>query len=215
MRNFITGKVTTKVTRNSKLLIRLEALGDQEFVSASLCPLTALAHRSSSLWAPCLFASGTKLCVLLVLLLCCCVAVLLVLLSTLLAVLAAVLPVLPHYWLCWRRVAVLPCVEIGLAEHFFSFRIDLYLPRLYTTLVSLVDANTPSSNAIHLFSSTYHQLNISLPIIDLAPSNYFTSSSGNLGGLAVKSSPFICRSHVQYNVNFRSRRLRSFIAFRE
>ena len=26
MRNFITGKVTTKVTRNSKLLIRLEAL---------------------------------------------------------------------------------------------------------------------------------------------------------------------------------------------
>ena len=27
MRNFITGKITTKVTRNSKLLIRLEALG--------------------------------------------------------------------------------------------------------------------------------------------------------------------------------------------
>ena len=116
-----------------------------------------------------LFASGTSLRL----------AVLQVLLSTLLAVLAAVLPVLPHYWLggvllcchiigcvggvllcccphywlCWRRVAVLPCVEIGLAEHFFSFRTYLYL-RLYTTLVSLVHANTPSSNAIHLFSST-------------------------------------------------------------
>ena len=52
--------------------------------------------------------------------------------------------------------AVLCCRALKLAWHSHSsLRIYLYL-RLYKnfTLVSLVDANTPSSNAIHLFSST-------------------------------------------------------------
>ena len=51
-------------------------------------------------------------------------------------------------------LAAVLCCHIGLAEH-SNFSALLYL-RLYKnfTLVSLVDANTPSSNAIHLFSST-------------------------------------------------------------